>query len=555
MVDNKTYFVTSALPYVNNVLHLGNIIGSVLSADVYARAMRKMNKQVLFICGTDEYGTTTEIKALQEGLTCQEICDKYYKLQKQSLKWFNISCDVFGRTTTETQTELAQEIFLNLWKNNYLEEQELEQLYCTNCNMFIADRYIIGECYHDKCSGFTKGDQCDTCDNLIKISKLEKKWCSVCKNIPDLRKTNHLYLKLELFKKDLKEYFLTDKIKFLSPNAYNITKTWLSKNLENRCITRDLVWGTPVPKVSGLEKYWNKVFYVWFDAPIGYLSILKNYKPDEWNKWLNGYWIQFMAKDNVPFHTIVFPATILGSKFESNLVTHLSSTEYLDYEKKKFSKSNNVGIFCDQIEKISESLNIDEDYWRYYLIKIRPETSDSTFSWEDFAYVIKGELSNKIGNLINRAIALGKKYYNDKKSVRFDLTNFSALFLELETNILSVLKYYENFEFREALKCINRISELGNEFMNQYSIWNLIKENSQTNEIYFGILSYICCIVAHLFEPIMPNKSKQIIQHFDMNNISFDNLIKKEGIIHTKYDNYKILFNQISMKQLVECGI
>jgi len=569
---NNKIFITSALPYVNNILHLGNIIGSVLSADVHARFMRKKGHDVLFLCGTDEYGTTTEIKALQEGLTCQQICDKYYNLQKDAIKWFNISCDIFGRTTTDTQTELAQEIFIKLWQNNALEEKEVVQLYCETCNMFIADRYVRGTCYHGSCKGITKGDQCDDCSGLIDIDKLQKKWCNACKNVPCMKLSKHLFLKLGKYADTLQHFIdsFNNNNKYMSPIAIAITKSWLTKGLESRCITRDLKWGTPVPKILGLEEYWNKVLYVWFDAPIGYLSILKHDRPHDWQTWCNtGNWYQFMAKDNVPFHTIVFPTTLIGSEFPCNLVTHLSATEYLDFEGKKFSKTEGVGIFCDQVQELSQKLNIDEDYWRYYLIKIRPESNDSSFSWSEFSKVIKGELAQKIGNLVNRAVSLGKifddefgKSKSDEPFLLFDFTCFQKTHSELLSVMANIVTKYEEFKYVETIKLINRIAEIGNEFINEHQIWNKIKKinNSQCDgAIYLGTLSVICWILAEYFEPVMPSKSKIIKKWFyikkgNTNDFTFDevyNIVKYgAGSININYDDCKILFNQIKITDL-----
>ena len=274
---SKQILVTSALPYVNNVPHLGNIIGSTLSADVYARFKRKQGHKVLFVCGSDQYGTSTEVKALEEGLGHQELCDKYHKIHEEVYKWFNLSFDIWGQTTNPSQTPLTQQIFLDLWHGGHIEEKEVTQLFCGTCNRFISDRYVYGLCYHDSCKGIVKGDQCDTCCKLVDVNLLKKRWCFLCNNVPIEKVSPHLFIKLQDFEKSLREYFLGG-LPYLSPTAQTITETWLKEGtLESRCITRDLVWGTPLPEnVEELEKYENKVFYVWFDAPIGYLSILKD---------------------------------------------------------------------------------------------------------------------------------------------------------------------------------------------------------------------------------------------------------------------------------------
>jgi methionyl-tRNA synthetase len=552
--DKQCHFITSALPYVNNILHLGNIIGSLLSADVHARFLRRIGKNVLYVCGTDEYGTTTEIKALREELTCQEICDKYHALQKHTVEWFNISCDVFGRTTTETQTELAQDIFLRLWKAGHLCEQIVEQPFCTTCDTVLADRYVNGLCYHAGCGGQSKGDQCDKCGNLIDVSKLQVSFCSQCDTITTKKTSEHLFLKLDDFKDKLIEYFKND-VKYMSPTADSITKAWLAKDLENRCITRDLKWGTPVPRVEGLEKYWDKVFYVWFDAPIGYISILKHARPDDWHNWLKGNWYQFMAKDNVPFHTVIFPSTLIGSNFDSTLVTHLSAVEYLDFEGEKFSKSKGIGIFCDQIESESEELEIDEDYWRYYLLKIRPETADSSFSWKGFADVVRGELAFKIGNLMNRAVSLGKKWYKDKLILECDLSKFEGLHYEIVEVLLHVIEMFSNFEYTNAIRLLNRLAEIGNEFLNDHTVWEKLRIDTEGNSHYICIVMTICWLLGEFFEPIMPTKCKQIKKVFCVSdrNMMYQNIVQYvvNGNISLEinYDGYTMLFNKATLEQ------
>lgn len=560
-MEEKLEFITSALPYVNNVLHLGNIIGSILGGDVHARFMRKCGKKVLYLCGTDEYGTTTEIKATQEGLTCQQICDKYYALQTDALKFFNISFNVWGRTTTETQTEMAQDIFLRLWRNGCLEEQIVPQLWCTPCDMYIADRYVNGVCYHlvdgIMCKGIIKGDQCDACGNLIDLAKVQKKWCSMCKKEPASVLSKHLFLKLDMFKDALNDYFFGLSAPIMSSIAKAITASWLSNPLENRCITRDLKWGTPVPKAEGLEEYWDKVFYVWFDAPIGYLSILKHGRPDDWQDWLKGNWTQFMAKDNVPFHTVIFPATLMGSKFESSMVTHLPATDYLSFEKHKFSKSEGTGIFCDTVQRISEKLNIDEDYWRYYLLKIRPESHDSSFTLNGFVTAIKGELAQKIGNLVNRCVSLGQKMYTVQSSIPYDFTSptQSPYFDKMMQVFTACIDHYHNFEYIEVTKCINRMAEIGNEYIDIMKLWNTLKAAPDENSYYLGNTMAICWLLAEICEPCMPKKSSQIKQHMNIKTTGFFENIKdvfslKKGIVDVSYENYKILFNQVKLEDL-----
>ncbi|CAI8056217.1 Methionine--tRNA ligase, cytoplasmic [Geodia barretti] len=395
----KNILITSALPYVNNVPHLGNIIGCVLSADVFARYCRLRGYNTLYICGTDEYGTATETKALEEGLTPQEICSKYFAIHDEVYKWFNIEFDVFGRTSTPQQTEITQEIFWQLHRKGFISTEKVDQLLCQNCDRFLADRFVEGTCplcaYED-----ARGDQCDKCGRLINATELKSPRCKVCGSSPVIKTSDHIFLDLDKLQPTVVEWFKEASKKGVwSQNALNITSAWVRDTLKPRCISRDLRWGTPVP----LEGFTEKVFYVWFDATIGYISITACYTP-EWRQWWKNpddvQLYQFMAKDNVPFHSVVFPCSLLGANDGYTIVNHLSSTEYLKYEDGKFSKSRGVGVFGID----AKNTGIPSDVYRFYLLYVRPETQDSTFNWSDFVAKNNSELLNNLGNFINRCL-------------------------------------------------------------------------------------------------------------------------------------------------------
>ncbi|AYV75888.1 MAG: methionyl-tRNA synthetase [Terrestrivirus sp.] len=552
--------ITSALPYVNAIPHLGNLIGSTLSGDVYARYMKQKGHKVLYLCGTDEYGTTTEIKAKKENMTCQEICDKYHKLHKMVYDWFNIDFDIFGRTTTETQTELTHEIFLELYKNGFIEQKEISQRYCELCEMFLADRYLKGNCY--VCGKIANGDQCDNCNNLLDPLLFKECWCITCSSNPIIKQTKHLYIKLGEFEETIREHFITNNKVKMTENAFQITKSFLEfKNgLESRCITRDLKWGTPVPtspEFPELEEFKDKVFYVWFDAPIGYLSILKhgienknkeNKTSDQnenWKNWLQGQIIQFMAKDNVSFHTVIFPATLLGSN-KYPLLTGLSATEYLDFEGTKFSKSNGTGIFGDEVMQISKELGIDEDYWRYYLMRIRPETKDSSFNWTEFAMLAKGELSNKLGNYINRCVTLSYKFFgssenNDDEANKDNEIEFeynpeydSEITAKIENDIKYYHECFNKFKLRDAQNVIFTVADTANTFLQKNKPWDLCKDNTNLAEgrKIMGYANNIVCILIELMKPFMPKKSESLSKNF----------IKTNNKVTINKNNYNILF-------------
>ncbi|XP_071825552.1 methionine--tRNA ligase, cytoplasmic-like [Apostichopus japonicus] len=506
--DAKNVLITSALPYVNNIPHLGNIVGCVLSADVFSRFCRIRNYNVLYICGTDEYGTATETKALEEGLTPQQICDKYFKLHDHVYRWFNIDCDHFGRTTTPQQTKIAQDIFWGLHKEQHLLEQKVEQLKCEDCDRFLADRFVEGTCplcnYDD-----ARGDQCDKCGKLINATDLKNPRCKICNRTPVIKSSDHLFLDLPRLESRLQSFLdkSTTEGDWTS-NAKMITSSWIRDGLKPRCITRDLKWGTPVP----LEPYTDKVFYVWFDAPIGYPSITANYTPD-WEKWWKNpdevQLYQFMAKDNVPFHSVVFPCSLLGCGEKWTLVNHLIATEYLNYEDSKFSKSRGVGVFGNH----AEQTGIPADIWRFYLLFIRPESQDSYFNWDDFVLKNNSELLNNLGNFINRGLMFLEKNFGglvqELKLEQLDCQLLAAVSQELKQYV-SLL---EKVRIKEALRHVLNISRLGNQHIQVTQPWVLVK-GSPEEKSRAGTVTSLCvnisCLLSVMLHPYMPDTSKTI---------------------------------------------
>lgn len=512
---NKKYFITSALPFSNNIPHLGNLIGSTLSGDILARFKRQQGFEVIYLCGTDEYGSTTTIKAKKEGLTCQELCDKYHKLHKEIYDWFNIKFDVWGRTPSQSQTMITHEIFLALYKNGYIESKTSVQLYCEKCKMFLADRYVKGTCYHEECGGkksIANGDQCDICQKMIDICKLIDPFCSTCFSRPVQKESEHLYLKLGELEKKLEENLNKNNFK---PNVLSIAKAWLKTGLTSRCITRDLTWGTSIPKGvdSFLDRFVDKVFYVWFDAPFGYYSILAEKKSD-WREWLTSpdiEWISTQAKDNIPFHTIVFPASIIGSGLNYPLINQICGTDYLLYEGQKFSKSNGIGLFGDQVIQISKTLEINEDYWRFYLVKIRPETQDSNFSIKEFVQTINTDLVNNIGNFINRCVSLTINYTGNQKTYE-DKSNTE--FVTLAEYVNKYTSLMDDFKFRDALKLCLELASYGNSYLQKKQPWALMK--NQTNQALYTIYTadVICWVLLQLLLPFIPNTCERLLEYF-----------------------------------------
>lgn len=514
--NERNILITSALPYVNNVPHLGNIIGSVLSADIYARYAKNRNYNALFVCGTDEYGTATETKALEEKVTPQQLCDKYHKVHKEVYDWFGIGFDFFGRTTTPLQTEIAQDIFMKLHENGYLEEKTTEQLYCEVHNAFLADRFVEGTC--PKC-GYedARGDQCDKCGNLLNPLELINPRCKLDNAKPVPKNSTHVYLKLNDLEPELKEWVAkASEEGSWSKNSKTITNSWLKQGLEPRGITRDLVWGTPVP----LEKFKDKVLYVWFDATIGYVSITANYFKERgitgaWEKWWknpeNVDLYQFMGKDNVPFHTVVFPATQIGTKYDWTKLHHLNTTEYLQYEDGKFSKSRGVGVFGNN----AKDTGISPSVWRYYLSSVRPETSDSHFSWKEFVTKNNSELLANLGNFVNRLVKFAGAKYNGVIP-QFDaaqIPNYAAFQADVNALLKSYIENMEAVNLRKGLEIAMALSSRGNQFLQDNKLDNALFTNRPAvSDAVVGVGLNLIYLVSAVISPFMPETRDQISQ-------------------------------------------
>ena len=508
----RNILVTSALPYVNNVPHLGNIVGSVLSADIYARYTKNRGYNTLFVCGTDEYGTATETKALEEGVSPKALCDKYHVIHKQTYDWFQIGFDHFGRTTTPKQTEIAQHIFTKLNDNGYLEEQSMKQLYCPVHNGFLADRFVEGTC--PKCS-YTdaRGDQCDGCGTLLNPFELIEPRCKIDNATPIPRESNHIFLSLDKLQDQVAEWNKkSQELGKWSKNSKTITDTWLNEGLHPRCITRDLKWGTPVP----LATYADKVLYVWFDACIGYVSITANYLED-WESWWrnpeNVQLYQFMGKDNVPFHTVVFPASQLGTKEKWTMLHHLSTTEYLQYEGGKFSKSRNVGVFGNN----AQDTGIPPSVWRYYLATARPETSDTQFSWQEFATRNNSELLANLGNFVNRLVKFVSAKFN-KVVPEYDVAHLDYAPVEKDLNQL-LASYNEAMEAvseRKGLEIAMQISARGNQFLQDNKLDNsLLANHPEKAAAVIGVGINIIYLLSAIFTPFMPETGSQILEQLN----------------------------------------
>ncbi len=501
----KKRLVTSALPYVNNIPHLGNLT-QVLSADVFARFSRSMGIETFYVCGTDEYGTASETRALQEGVSPRELCDHYHKIHEDIYKWFNISFDYFGRTSTPKHTEIVQHIFNLVDRNGYITEKEIEQLYCPKCGRFLADRFVLGKCPHCGSEG-ARGDQCDACQSLLDPTELIEPHCSVCGTTPVIKKTKHLYIDLPKALPLLQKWIdKASKDGFWSKNAVQVTSSWIRDGLKERCITRDLKWGIPVPR----EGFEDKVFYVWFDAPIGYISMTAS-ATEDWKRWWqdpeNTELFQFIGKDNIPFHTVIFPASLLATGEKWTMLHHMSSTEYLNYEGGKFSKSLGIGVFGNDVMETG----IPADVWRFYMFYNRPEKSDVNFSWSDFQEKVNGELIGNLSNLVNRTLSFVSRFYEGKvPSASLDETLVSVM-KEKETAITDMLNHAQE---RDALREIFLLCDEGNKAFQAGEPWKTRKEDPEKAATLLRTLCYMIRDVAVMIEPYMPSTAKKIFSFF-----------------------------------------
>ncbi|GHV80140.1 methionine--tRNA ligase [Spirochaetia bacterium] len=519
--------ITSALPYVNNVPHLGNLI-QVLSADAFARFCRLRGYDTLYICGTDEYGTATENRAAEEGISPRELCDRYYAIHAEIYRWFNIGFDKFGRTSTPIQTEITQGLFKKLDANGYITEQTIEQLHCGHCDRFLADRYVRGTCPH--CGSVdARGDQCEACGKLLDPTDLKEPRCSACGSTPVLKSTKHLYINLPKLKDRLEVWIKEASVKgFWANNAVQMTQAWIRDGLRERAITRDLKWGIPVPKPG----YENKVFYVWFDAPIGYISITGNLGAEttDWHAFVDNWWknpdevelYQFIGKDNIPFHTVIFPSTLLGSGENWTMLHHMSSTEYLNYESGKFSKTRGVGVFGTDVMETG----IDADVWRFYIFYNRPEKADALFTWKDFQEKVNGELIGNLGNLVNRTLSFVTRYYGGKvPGTNSENTAFWDTVRTFEADIAEKL---ERADLRDAFRAIFELSSFANKTFQDGEPWRRRKgENGDTEgpaaaEALIRDLCHVVRDIAVMIEPYMPRAAERIAAFFGLGKLTWD---------------------------------
>lgn len=504
----KKYLITSALPYINGIKHLGNLVGSLLPADIYARYLRQRGEQVLFICGTDDHGAPAEIAAQEVGMPVAEYCRNMYQVQKDIYAKFNLDFDHFGQTSTASNKKLTQEIFLELEKNGYIVEKTIEQYYSVSDKRFLADRHITGTC--PKCNySMARGDQCDGCGSLLDPTELKEPRSTINpQDTLELRSTKHLFLDLPKLQPKVKAW--TDTLVNPSKVVSGIIRKWLEEGLEQRCITRDLDWGIPVPKAG----YEDKVFYVWFDAPNGYISITvdwaqKSGNPEAWQDWWQHpedvQYTQFMAKDNVPFHAVMWPAILLGTEQKWKMVDYIKGFNWLTYEGGKFSTSQKRGVFTDVALELFPA-----DYWRYYLMANVPESSDADFSFTDFAQTINSDLADSLGNFTSRVLTLIEKYFAGVVPEHSAATLDQELVQKATELCHKLNQAHSELKYREVINNMRLLWALGNEYITKQQPWIVAKQDLPR-------AGHILCNCLHLLRtfaitawPIMPSTAEKI---------------------------------------------
>lgn len=545
----KRYLVTSALPYINGVKHLGNLIGSMLPADVYARFLRQEGHEVLYICGTDEHGTPAELAAREEDLPIEAYCQKLHDLQKQIYAGFNISFDFFGRTSTPSNHAITTEIFKQLYRHGFIEQKILKQYYSAADHRFLPDRYVEGTCPF---CGYPKarGDQCDGCGTLLDPEQLVEPYSAISKSRDIvLTETHHFFLNLPKLEPEIRAW--VDQQDAWSDVVRGIAKKWIKDGLLSRCITRDLKWGIKVPlkwiseqpetavpesaesaetvrtafldhveaflQNGGEEGDEDKVFYVWFDAPNGYIGITRDWalttgQPEAWKDWWlptdpnDIFYVEFMAKDNVPFHSIFWPGMLMGTRVPFKKVDDIKGFHWLTYDKGKFSTSQKRGVFTDAALELFPA-----DYWRYYLLANCPETADSDFTFEAFAATVNKDLADIFGNFANRTLALLGKYFNQEVPLTLE-TSDAALTQKAQALLDEIATNLEARRFRAATVALRALWVLGNEYITQQEPWHVLKTDTEKGAVILAHCVHLLRVFAVASLPFIPETAQKVVR-------------------------------------------
>lgn len=545
----KRTTITSALPYANGPVHIGHLAGVYVPADIYARYLRLKKEEVVFIGGSDEHGVPITIRARKEGVTPQDVVDRFHALIKDSFARFGISFDIYSRTTSQTHKELASQIFRTIYDKGGFIEQSSEQYYDEEAHQFLADRYITGECPHCHSEG-AYGDQCEKCGTSLSPTDLINPKSTISGNAPVMKETKHWYLPLDQHEAWLRQWILEEH-KEWRPNVYGQCKSWLDMGLQPRAVSRDLDWGIPVP-VEGAE---GKVLYVWFDAPIGYISNTKELFPDSWEKWWKdpeSRLVHFIGKDNIVFHCIVFPA-MLKAEGSYILPDNVPGNEFLNLEGDKISTSRNWAVW---LHEYLEDFPGKQDVLRYVLTANAPETKDNDFTWKDFQARNNNELVAVYGNFVNRALVLTHKYFDGKVPAAGQPTDYDKDTLKEFAGVKTeVEKLLDIFKFRDAQKEAMNLARIGNKYLADTEPWKLAKTDMDRVATILNISMQLVANLAIAFEPFLPFSSQKLrdmlnMKSFDWAELGQTNLLPAGHVLNKA----ELLFEKIE-DEIVEAQV
>ena len=554
--DPKRYTITAALPYTNGPVHIGHLAGVYIPADIYARFQRMQGKDVAFVCGSDEHGVPITLKAKKEGITPQQVVDKYNGIIKQSFEDFGISFDNYSRTTSKIHHDTASEFFKKLHSEGKFIEQVTQQLYDADANQFLADRFVVGTC--PKCGNKESyGDQCESCGTSHNATDLIHPKSAITGAVPSLKETKHWFLPLDKYEPFLKDWILEEHKKDWKTNVYGQCKSWIDDGLRPRAVTRDLDWGIPVPAPDAE----GKVLYVWFDAPIGYISATKQWAARENKDW-EPYWkdkdtklLHFIGKDNIVFHCIIFPS-MLKAEGSYILPNNVPANEFLNLEGNKISTSKNWAVW---LHEYLEDFPGQQDVLRYVLTSNAPETKDNDFTWADFQARNNNELVAIFGNFINRVTVLTHKYYDGVTPSEGTLSQIDIKTLETVRAYPAVIESsIERYRFREAQQELMNVARLGNKYLADQEPWKTIKTDEQRTKTVMFVALQIASALAILSEPFLPHTSKKLKEMLHINSretqngLQWSDVATKQTLIATGHiiNTNELLFSKIEESQI-----
>ena len=510
--------VTSAWPYINVIPHLGNLVGSVLSADVVARYYRLLGADVLMVSGSDEHGTPIEVEAMKQGVTPKELTNRNHARVAELFRKWGASFDNYTRTESPVHKEFVQETLMKIYKNGYIFNKETQMLYCDHDQRFLPDRFVEGKCPYCDCDR-ARGDQCDMCGRLLEPTLLINPYCVICKKKPTMKTTRHWYIDLSQFANPLIQYI--SKNKHLPANAKNFSLNWIKEGLKPRAVTRDVEWGIPAP----FPEAEGKTIYVWVEAVLGYVSATIEHcrrigKPEKWREfWFNkaAMTLYFVGKDNIPFHTIILPALLLASGENYNLPWNVSATEFLQFKGEKASKSQRIGIWIDEALELFPT-----DYWRFFLMATRPENKDSNFSWDVFLEKVNADLNDTLGNFIHRTLTFINTKFGGEIPYPKLTEEDQAVLQVMREKVETVTKEFEETKLQSAANTLISMGRVGNQYLNEKEPWKLVEIDKEKAGTVLYVTAQVVKAIAVVSAPLMPNTAERIWQ-----------ILKLDGKVHT----------------------